>query len=101
MSSPTPSQALTKRLLLHVGCGPKRIASTTRGFNRPGWQELRLDIDASVGPDVIGTMTDMGAVQNASVDAIFSSHNMNTSIRTKCPWRWRNSIACWRRKALP
>ncbi len=49
---------------------------TTQGFNTPDWTELRLDIDASVAPDIIGTMTDMSAVANASVDAIFSSHNI-------------------------
>jgi ubiquinone/menaquinone biosynthesis C-methylase UbiE len=35
-----------------------------------------LDIDASVNPDIIGTMTDMSAVASESVDAIFSSHNI-------------------------
>ncbi|MGE0330856.1 MAG: methyltransferase domain-containing protein [Ramlibacter sp.] len=62
--------------LLHVGCGPKRKSETTAGFNTPNWHEIRLDIDASVRPDVIGTMTDMAAVPPASVDAIFSSHNI-------------------------
>jgi len=62
--------------LLHVGCGPKRKDQTTRGFNTPEWQELRLDIDAAVNPDVTGTMTDMSAVADASVEAIFSSHNI-------------------------
>lgn len=61
---------------LHVGCGPKRKDRTTRGFNTPDWTEIRLDIDASVQPDVIGTMTDMSAVASESVDAIYSSHNI-------------------------
>ena len=61
---------------LHVGCGPKRKDRTTRGFNSPDWTEIRLDIDASVQPDVIGTMTDMSAVASESVDAIYSSHNI-------------------------
>ena len=61
---------------LHVGCGPKRKDKTTRGFNTPDWHELRLDIDESVSPDIVGTMTDMSAVADASVDAIFSSHNI-------------------------
>lgn len=61
---------------LHVGCGPKRKDRTTKGFNTPGWTEIRLDIDASVQPDVIGTMTDMSAVASESVDAIYSSHNI-------------------------
>lgn len=61
---------------LHVGCGSKFKDQTTRGFNTPQWEELRLDIDASVQPDLIGTMTDMKAVADASVDAVFSSHNI-------------------------
>jgi hypothetical protein len=61
---------------LHVGCGPKRKDRTTRGFNTPDWTEIRLDIDATVQPDVIGTMTDMSAVASESVDAIYSSHNI-------------------------
>jgi predicted SAM-dependent methyltransferase len=39
-------------------------------------QELRLDIDASVAPDIVATMTDMSRVADASVDAVFSSHNI-------------------------
>jgi predicted SAM-dependent methyltransferase len=61
---------------LHVGCGLKRKDRTTKGLNTPEWSEIRLDIDASVHPDVIGTMTDMSAVAAESVDAIYSSHNI-------------------------
>jgi predicted SAM-dependent methyltransferase len=61
---------------LHVGCGPKRKERTTKGFNTPDWNEIRLDIDASVEPDVIGTMTDISAVSSESVDAVYSSHNI-------------------------
>ena len=61
---------------LHVGCGPKHKDQTTRGFNTPEWTELRLDIDQNVNPDIVGTMMDMLAVADASVDAVFSSHNI-------------------------
>ncbi len=64
------------KTFLHIGCGPKRKNMTTRGFNKDIWKELRFDIDASVQPDLIGTMTDMSAVTSESVDAIFSSHNI-------------------------
>ena len=62
--------------LLHVGCGPKRKAQTTPGFDTPDWREVRLDIDPAVRPDVVGSMTDMSAVPDAAMDAIFSSHNI-------------------------
>jgi hypothetical protein len=29
-----------------------------------------------LNPDIVGTMTDMSAVADASVDALFSSHNI-------------------------
>ena len=37
---------------------------------------MRLDIDAAVEPDVLGSMTDMSAVATGSVDAVVSSHNI-------------------------
>ena len=64
------------KTFLHVGCGPARKEHTTKGFNTLDWNELRLDIDASVNPDIVGTMLDMSAVQDSSVDAVFSSHNI-------------------------
>ncbi|MFM7268516.1 MAG: class I SAM-dependent methyltransferase [Cyanobium sp.] len=57
-----------------MGCGPQRIEATP--FASLGWHELRLDIDPAVGPDLIGSMTEMKEVASASVDAVFSSHNL-------------------------
>ncbi len=61
---------------LHVGCGPKRQNQTTPGFNPDEWTEIRFDIDESVQPDLVGTMTDMSSVATESMDALFSSHNI-------------------------
>jgi predicted SAM-dependent methyltransferase len=63
-----------KKTLLHVGCGPLRPGRSIQGFE--DWRELRFDIDPEVKPDLLGTMTDMLSVETASVDAIFSSHNI-------------------------
>jgi predicted SAM-dependent methyltransferase len=59
---------------LHVGCGPKRKEHTTKGFQ--AWNEVRLDIDPAVQPDLTGTMTDMASVNSGQVQAVFSSHNI-------------------------
>lgn len=64
------------RRFLHVGCGMKTKVNTTAGFASPDWQEIRFDIDTAVQPDIVGTMTDMSAVESGSVDAVFSSHNI-------------------------
>jgi predicted SAM-dependent methyltransferase len=61
---------------LHVGCGPKRKDQTTRGFLSDAWRELTLDIDPAAGPDFVASMTDMSVVADASVDALYSSHNI-------------------------
>jgi hypothetical protein len=71
---PSKCQSNMSKTFLHVGCGPKRKHQTTRAF--AGWNEIRLDIDPSAQPDVTGTMTDMGAVASGSVQAVFSSHNI-------------------------
>ncbi len=61
---------------LHVGCGHKRKDQTTSGFAKENWKELRFDINESVEPDYVGTMTDMSAVETSSMDALYSSHNI-------------------------
>lgn len=65
-----------EKVLLHVGCGPRNKTHTTAGFNTELWREVRLDIDEAVKPDIVGSMTDMAGIADASVDAIFSSHNI-------------------------
>ncbi len=65
-----------EQVLLHVGCGRKDKSRTTAGFRASHWREIRLDIDPSVQPDVVGSMTDMSCLTDQSVDAIFSSHNI-------------------------
>ena len=68
----TPESSMP--VFLQVGCGHKHMDRTP--FASQNWREIRLDIDSTVQPDVIGTMTDMKAVDDASVDAVFSSHNI-------------------------
>jgi protein O-GlcNAc transferase len=65
---------MTHKRLLNVGCGPRGHNHGMSGFD--GWVETRLDIDPSLQPDVVGSMTDMSAIASASVDAIVSSHNI-------------------------
>lgn len=61
---------------LHVGCGGATKDKTTPEFAKEEWREIRFDINPDVKPDILGTMTDLSAVADASVDAIFSSHNI-------------------------
>ena len=60
---------------LHVGCGSQKQIEL-KGFNSLEWEEIRFDIDEKIKPDIVGTLTDMSKVMNESVDAVYSSHNI-------------------------
>ena len=64
------------RQVLHVGCGPARRDKLHARFRGPEWREVRLDINPDVEPDILGSMTDMSAVESGSMDALWSSHNV-------------------------
>ena len=61
---------------LHVGCGPAQKKDTTKVFISDDWDEVRLDIDPSVNPDIIGDILDLNDIKDNSYDAVFSSHNI-------------------------
>ena len=63
------------KTFLHIGCG-RLNKSNAIGFDNDNWKEIRFDIDKRVDPDIVGTLTDMSLVETGSVDAIYSSHNI-------------------------
>ena len=62
--------------VLHVGCGAHTPDKLHETFRSPDWQEVRLDINPKVQPDIIASMTDMGVIADASFEALYSSHNL-------------------------
>lgn len=72
-TTPTSTQQKT---VLHVGCGAYNPKKLHRHFQGKEWKEIRFDIDPNVKPDIIGSMTDMSMIANNTVDAIWSSHNI-------------------------
>ena len=64
------------KTLLNVGCGLSNI-SQIKGFDKDNWKEIRLDIDSAVKPDVVGSSTDMSLIETGSVDAVYSSYNLD------------------------
>lgn len=70
-------KAMYAKTILHVGPGHRDIgAKLPRAFQGSEWREIRLDIAPANEPDIVGSMLDMAAVPNASVDAIYSAHNI-------------------------
>ncbi len=65
-----------KKIVLHVGCGPVNELTFHNHFKNGEWQEIRLDIDPDVHPEIVASLTDMRVVPSNSVDAVWSSHNV-------------------------
>lgn len=61
--------------LLHIGCGPKRLQHLPAFFHN-GWEEIRLDIDPAVEPDIVASIVDLSGVDSDAYDAVWSSHNI-------------------------
>jgi SAM-dependent methyltransferase len=61
--------------VLHVGSGPK-LDKLHPYFREHSWVETRLDIDPECQPDIVASITDMTAVASQSMDAVYSSHNL-------------------------
>lgn len=75
----------SKKIVLNVGCGYPQSQGLHPAFQGEEWRELRLDIDPSVNPDIICTMTAMQPVSTDSIDAIWSSHNIEHLHRHEVP----------------
>lgn len=66
----------TGKRVLNAGCGPHEPGRLHSAFRNADWTEVRLDIDKEVKPDILGTITDLGAIRNAMFDAVWCSHNL-------------------------
>lgn len=61
---------------LHVGCGSATKNKTTKAFALDDWQEIRLDINEAVKPDIVSSVLDLSIIDAGSFDAVYSSHNI-------------------------
>ncbi len=59
-------------MVANVGCGPLGGRPIPDFFN--DWQEVRIDVDPIVAPDILGDLTDLSEVPNDSIDAVWASH---------------------------
>lgn len=71
--------------VLHVGCGSPEAGKLPDCFDPRLWKELRLDIDTLVQPDFVASTTDMSVVTSSSVQALYSSHNLEHLFVSEVP----------------
>lgn len=87
-ASPSPSATDNepiRKTVLNVGCGYPLRQRLHQHFQGPEWREIRLDVDPAVQPDILCSITDMKPVPTDSVDAVWSSHNLEHLHRHEVP----------------
>ncbi|MBU1001392.1 MAG: class I SAM-dependent methyltransferase [Proteobacteria bacterium] len=67
---------VSSKKVLHVGCGVNKPGRLHPLFSSPEWTEIRLDINPLARPDLIASIIDMRIIASASMDALYSSHNL-------------------------
>jgi SAM-dependent methyltransferase len=72
----TETNESERKVFLHVGCGSPSPDKVHQRFRGPDWREVRLDIDPTVRPDIVASIVDLEPVDSTSVDAVWSSHNL-------------------------
>ncbi len=77
--------ATPSKTVLNVGCGYPLRQKLHRHFHGANWREIRLDLDPAVQPDIVCSITEMSPVAADSVDAIWSSHNLEHLQRHEVP----------------
>lgn len=64
------------KTILHVGCGKQSLEVLPPFDFDNEWRQIRVDIDPSVSPDVVASITDLSPIEDDSVECVFSKHNI-------------------------
>jgi predicted SAM-dependent methyltransferase len=76
-SDRTSSGKSVKKRVLNAGSGPFVASKIHPVFVAEEWDQVRLDADASVRPDLVGSIADMrDLVPDSTFDAVWSSHSL-------------------------
>lgn len=76
-AAPGQTETAALRKVLNAGSGVEAARKLHEVFRNGGWQQIRLDIDPGVKPDLVGSITDLAPlVPDASFDAVWSSHSL-------------------------
>jgi SAM-dependent methyltransferase len=68
--------SVQRKRILNAGAGHLSSRGIAPVFRGGGWEEVRLDIDASVDPNVVGSITEMKDFPEHCFDAVWSSHTL-------------------------
>ncbi len=88
------------RTVLNAGCGYPLRQRLHKHFHGPEWREIRLDIDPAVHPDILCSITDISPIASDTVDAVWSSHNLEHIHRHEVPTALAEFIRVLKPKGL-
>jgi SAM-dependent methyltransferase len=60
------------RVFANLGCGYPGAGRVPAFFG--DWQELRVDADAAVQPDLVADLTNLTAIRSGTINAVWASH---------------------------
>jgi SAM-dependent methyltransferase len=60
------------RVFINAGCGSTKNSHLPRVFRK--WDQIRVDVDPRLKPDLVASIDDLSAIPDASVDAVWCSH---------------------------
>lgn len=66
----------SRKRILNAGAGNTSARGIAPVFRNGSWEEIRLDIDPSVNPSVVGSITEMKDFPKHCFDAVWSSHTL-------------------------
>ena len=72
-----------RRIFLNAGCGTKGDARLPPIFRN--WEQLRVDLNREVEPDIVASIVDLSAIEDASVDAIWCAHCLENLFAHEVP----------------
>jgi SAM-dependent methyltransferase len=72
--TPAHQQDKPPKMLINLGAGEKGAAWLPAMFAE--WREVRVDVDATMAPDILADMTDLSAIESGSADAVWVSHGI-------------------------
>ncbi len=61
-----------RRVFLNAGCGTAGVLQLPPAFRN--WKQIRVDVDPSLGPDLVANIADLSAIPDATIDAVWCSH---------------------------
>jgi SAM-dependent methyltransferase len=65
-------EVFRQRVVVNVGCGPRQPNALPAYFD--GWQQLRVDVDPAVEPDILADLIDLSPIKDGTADAVWASH---------------------------